>query len=86
MAEELLEGDKGEDRAEDFKIIDDYKDVVRDGNLEISENWNEITLEFDEFGFKEELLRGIYAYGGLEYPTPIQQVISNNCDIQCLRL
>ena len=46
-----------------------------DGNaeVEITTNWDEITPTFDAMDLKEDLLRGIYAYG-FEKPSAIQQV------------
>jgi translation initiation factor 4A len=38
----------------------------------IQSNWNEEISSFDELELKEDLLRGIYAYG-FEKPSPIQQ-------------
>lgn len=38
----------------------------------IESNWNEIVHNFDDMNLKEELLRGIYAYG-FETPSAIQQ-------------
>lgn len=38
----------------------------------IESNWNEIVDNFDDMNLKEELLRGIYAYG-FEKPSAIQQ-------------
>ncbi|CAH1708976.1 unnamed protein product [Aphis gossypii] len=38
----------------------------------IESDWNEVVDNFDEMNLKEELLRGIYAYG-YEKPTAIQQ-------------
>ncbi len=35
-------------------------------------NWDEVTDNFDDMQLKEELLRGIYAYG-FEKPSAIQQ-------------
>lgn len=40
--------------------------------LEIQTNWEECTTTFDAMDLKEELLRGIYAYG-FEKPSAIQQ-------------
>lgn len=40
---------------------------------EITTNWDELTTSFDSMELKEELLRGIYAYG-FERPSAIQQV------------
>ena len=39
---------------------------------EISSNWDDCSLTFDEMNLKEDLLRGVYAYG-FEKPSPIQQ-------------
>ena len=39
---------------------------------EIESNWNTVTDNFDDMGLREELLRGIYAYG-FEKPSAIQQ-------------
>jgi len=38
----------------------------------IESNWDELVTSFDDMGLKEELLRGIYAYG-FEKPSAIQQ-------------
>lgn len=38
----------------------------------IESNWNEIVDNFDDMNLREELLRGIYAYG-FERPSAIQQ-------------
>ena len=40
--------------------------------LEITTNWDETTTTFDAMDLKEDLLRGIYAYG-FEKPSAIQQ-------------
>ena len=40
---------------------------------EIATNWEEICTTFDAMDLKEDLLRGIYAYG-FEKPSAIQQV------------
>lgn len=40
--------------------------------MEITTNWDEITPTFDSMELKEDLLRGIYAYG-FEKPSAIQQ-------------
>mmetsp|Transcript_20725 Transcript_20725/g.15242 ORF Transcript_20725/g.15242 Transcript_20725/m.15242 type:complete len:404 (-) Transcript_20725:93-1304(-) len=45
---------------------------LRDDEIEISDNWDEVTPSFDALGLTEELLRGIYAYG-FERPSAIQQ-------------
>jgi translation initiation factor 4A len=39
---------------------------------EISTNWDQVVESFDEMGLRDELLRGIYAYG-FEKPSAIQQ-------------
>lgn len=46
----------------------------------IQSNWDEIVTSFDDMGLKEELLRGIYAYG-FEKPSAIQQ----RAIIPCIR-
>jgi len=53
---------------------------ISDGNLppennqeEVTTNWDECTTTFDLMDLKEDLLRGIYAYG-FEKPSAIQQV------------
>lgn len=38
----------------------------------IESNWNDVVDNFDDMNLKEELLRGIYAYG-FERPSAIQQ-------------
>uniref|UniRef100_A0A1X7SYV5 RNA helicase n=1 Tax=Amphimedon queenslandica TaxID=400682 RepID=A0A1X7SYV5_AMPQE len=38
----------------------------------IESNWDEVVEKFDDMNLKEELLRGIYAYG-FEKPSAIQQ-------------
>jgi len=43
-------------------------------------NWNEIADNFDEMNLREDLLRGIYAYG-FEKPSAIQQ----RAIIPCIR-
>ena len=40
--------------------------------IEITTNWDETTTTFDAMDLKEDLLRGIYAYG-FEKPSAIQQ-------------
>lgn len=41
-------------------------------DLVIESNWTEVTESFDAMGLREDLLRGIYAYG-FEVPSAIQQ-------------
>lgn len=41
-------------------------------DMEIQTNWDETTTTFDAMDLKEDLLRGIYAYG-FEKPSAIQQ-------------
>jgi len=45
-------------------------DMVVDG--EVQSNWDECTPTFDQMDLKEDLLRGVYAYG-FEKPSAIQQ-------------
>merc|ERR1712176_1127238 len=40
--------------------------------IELDSNWDEITETFDDMELREDLLRGIYAYG-FEKPSAIQQ-------------
>jgi translation initiation factor 4A len=42
------------------------------GDLEITTNWDETAPTFDAMDLKEDLLRGIFAYG-FEKPSAIQQ-------------
>lgn len=44
---------------------------------DIETNWEECIETFDAMELREELLRGIYAYG-FEKPSAIQQVRCNN--------
>jgi len=48
----------------------DSPDIVKDE--EIDTNWDEAIETFDNMDLREELLRGIYAYG-FEKPSAIQQ-------------
>ncbi len=41
---------------------------------DVQTNWDEVISSFDDMDLKEDLLRGIYAYG-FEKPSAIQQVI-----------
>ena len=47
----------------------------------IESNWDEVTENFDDMNLREELLRGVYAYG-FEKPSAIQQVTDNPLLIQ----
>ena len=38
----------------------------------LQSNWDEVVDNFDDMGLKEDLLRGVYAYG-FEKPSAIQQ-------------
>jgi len=79
-----------ETRAASFKGRDDGRDsnerepsdgpsgMEPDGLIE--SNWNEIADNFDEMNLREDLLRGIYAYG-FEKPSAIQQ----RAIIPCIR-
>ena len=58
------------------KKADDRKDkvtseITTDG-LRIESNWDQVVTSFDDMGLKDDLLRGIYAYG-FEKPSAIQQ-------------
>jgi len=44
-----------------------YVDIVM-----LQSNWDEVVDNFDDMGLKEDLLRGVYAYG-FEKPSAIQQ-------------
>jgi translation initiation factor 4A len=48
------------------------KEVVDGSDGEFETNWDEIVETFDDMNLKEELLRGIYAYG-FENPSAIQK-------------
>lgn len=48
---------------------------IEDGDIQT--NWDECTTTFDSMDLKEDLLRGIYAYG-FEKPSAIQQVRLRN--------
>ena len=54
----------------------DQRDAAADAaaadESDITTNWDEITATFDAMDLKEDLLRGIYAYG-FEKPSAIQQ-------------
>ena len=50
----------------------DNKQEASGEELEITTNWDESTPTFDAMDLKEDLLRGIYAYG-FEKPSAIQQ-------------
>lgn len=54
----------------------DQRDAAADAaaadESDITTNWDEITPTFDAMDLKEDLLRGIYAYG-FEKPSAIQQ-------------
>jgi hypothetical protein len=46
-----------------------------DEEVTVETNWDEVITSFDDMDLKEDLLRGIYAYG-FEKPSAIQQVSS----------
>lgn len=62
----------------DYKADNGPAGMEPDGIIE--SNWNEIADSFDEMNLREELLRGIYAYG-FEKPSAIQQ----RAIIPCIR-
>jgi translation initiation factor 4A len=59
--------DRGGDRNGEFEGI---PGLQADGLIE--SNWDEVVDNFDDMGLKEDLLRGVYAYG-FEKPSAIQQ-------------
>lgn len=62
----------------DYKADNGPPGMEPDGVIE--SNWNEIADNFDEMNLREDLLRGIYAYG-FEKPSAIQQ----RAIIPCIR-
>lgn len=52
--------------------MSDRDNELQEGNDGVASNWEECTNTFDEMDLKEDLLRGIYAYG-FEKPSAIQQ-------------
>jgi hypothetical protein len=64
----------------EFDNKDDIVAQTEGGNTEggdasgdgVETNWNEVVTSFDDMDLKEDLLRGIYAYG-FEKPSAIQQ-------------
>jgi hypothetical protein len=73
-------GDRGGDREGggrgDREPRGDQRDAAADAaaadESDITTNWEEVTATFDAMDLKEDLLRGIYAYG-FEKPSAIQQ-------------
>jgi len=53
------------------KLAEVKSEVTADG-MRIETNWNQVVSSFDEMQLKDDLLRGIYAYG-FEKPSAIQQ-------------
>eukprot|EP00602_Paraphysomonas_sp_CaronLab_P006224 CAMPEP_0185024652 /NCGR_PEP_ID=MMETSP1103-20130426/7830_1 /TAXON_ID=36769 /ORGANISM="Paraphysomonas bandaiensis, Strain Caron Lab Isolate" /LENGTH=57 /DNA_ID=CAMNT_0027557679 /DNA_START=21 /DNA_END=191 /DNA_ORIENTATION=+ len=45
---------------------------LEDSGDGVETNWDEVVSSFDDMDLKEDLLRGIYAYG-FEKPSAIQQ-------------
>lgn len=61
--------------AEETKQVsfnEENKEEGEEGEECFETNWDQEVKKFDEMGLKEEVLRGIYAYGFKE-PSPIQQ-------------
>lgn len=54
-------------------MADENKPSTEIEDSDIQTNWDECTTTFDSMDLKEDLLRGIYAYG-FEKPSAIQQV------------
>ena len=50
----------------------DLKSEVTSDGMRIESNWDEVVSSFDDMNLKDDLLRGIYAYG-FEKPSAIQQ-------------
>ena len=50
----------------------DLKSEVTSDGMRIESNWDEVVTSFDDMSLKDDLLRGIYAYG-FEKPSAIQQ-------------
>lgn len=46
---------------------------INEEETTVETNWDEVVTSFDDMDLKEDLLRGIYAYG-FEKPSAIQQV------------
>ena len=46
--------------------------MTRLAAVALQSNWDEVVDNFDDMGLKEDLLRGVYAYG-FEKPSAIQQ-------------
>lgn len=59
-----------DNRKEDHQNYDGPAGMEPEGVVE--SNWDEIVDNFDDMHLKEDLLRGIYAYG-FERPSTIQQ-------------
>lgn len=68
MFKSLILAQMGDNRQE--QTYDGPAGMQPDGVIE--SNWNETVDNFDDMGLKEQLLRGIYAYG-FEKPSAIQQ-------------
>jgi translation initiation factor 4A len=52
--------------------VGDRGDAGDDADDDFSTNWDQVVESFDDMGLREDLLRGIYAYG-FEKPSAIQQ-------------
>ena len=50
----------------------EVKSEVTSDGMRIESNWDEVVTSFDDMHLKDELLRGVYAYG-FEKPSAIQQ-------------
>lgn len=61
--------------------VDQGAAPVDEGDIET--NWDEVVETFDAMELREDLLRGIFAYG-FEKPSAIQQVINECCCIWCV--
>jgi translation initiation factor 4A len=54
------------------ELLSEVKTGVTEDGMRIESNWDQVVTSFDDMKLKDELLRGIYAYG-FEKPSAIQQ-------------
>jgi len=66
------DSDKKDDKKKDKDSKDKDDKDLSSGELEAESNWDQVVTSFDDMGLKDDLLRGIYAYG-FEKPSAIQQ-------------
>lgn len=70
MSQEARNDEWNSDRPKDEGKYDGPAGMEPDGVID--SNWDEVCENFDDMDLREELLRGIYAYG-FEKPSAIQQ-------------